>query len=80
MNKPDYYHASDYAGLETKNAKFYYGYEITDDNDEWCFEAEFNDEKITIPFSKLGAKDQSDVNDCLMIGIGWIFAKYKLVL
>ena len=27
MNKPDFYHASDYAGLSFKNGNFYYGYE-----------------------------------------------------
>lgn len=26
--KPNYYYANDYAGLETDNCKFYYGYEV----------------------------------------------------
>jgi hypothetical protein len=27
LNKPDFYHASDYAGLRFKDGEFYYGYE-----------------------------------------------------
>ena len=53
--KPRFYMSSDYAGLDTKNAKFYYGYEVTkcpvcgkislscsehpDETEEWCFTA-----------------------------------------
>ena len=79
MNRPKCYSASDYAGLSTRNGKFYYGYEVTD-GEEWCFTATFDDTEITIPFSKLGAKDMLNVRDCLLIGIGWVLAKYKLVL
>jgi hypothetical protein len=96
MNKPRFFHASDYAGLEFKNGDFYYGYEHSictecgntnkgefcdsceDVDREWCFVAAFNDEKIIIPFSKLGAKDMFNVIDCLNTGIGWILAKYTL--
>ena len=77
-NKPMIYEASDYAGIGSKNFVAYYGYEVTDKNDEWCFKAEFNNEVIKIPFSKLGAKDQNNCQDCLLHGIGWLFAKYKL--
>ena len=78
MNKPDVYISSDYAGLNTDNANFYYGYECTDENDEWCFSAKCAGEETIIPFSKLQAKDQFDVVDCLLIGIGWILTKYQL--
>jgi len=47
---------------------------------EWCFYAKFNEEVIYIPFSKLGTKDMFDVVSCLNMGIGWVLAKYKLVL
>jgi hypothetical protein len=50
--KPEVYSSSDYAGITTKNFKAYYGYEVEDENEEWCFQASFNDETITIPFSK----------------------------
>jgi uncharacterized OB-fold protein len=99
MNKPDFYHASDYAGLSFKNGSFYYGYEHTvclecgktnnpgheycdvceDADRDWCFVATLDGEEIVIPFSKLGAEDMFDVVDCLMVGVGWILAKYKLV-
>lgn len=46
---------------------------------DWCFVAGFpGREEIVVPFSRLGAKSMFDVVDCLLIGIGWIFAKYKL--
>lgn len=79
--KPDVYIAGDYGGLVNDNFKAYYGYEITQgDEDEWCFQAEFNNEKIIIPFSKLGCDDMFNIEICLMTGISWLFAKYKLTL
>lgn len=75
--KPDTYIASDYAGLRCKNAKFYYGYEKTE-NDEWCFTAEFNDQKITIPQSKLGVKDTWNCVECLLTGIGWVLTNFRI--
>ncbi|MGD9157198.1 MAG: hypothetical protein PVG39_02205 [Desulfobacteraceae bacterium] len=81
MNKPDAYSASDYAGLSFRGGGFYYGYEETSgENDEWCFSAKFDGVEIVIPFSKLGAKDMFNVNNCLLVGIGWVLAKYKLSL
>lgn len=83
INRPDFYSASDYAGLTTRAGSFYYGYEVlSDDEDaEWCFEAIITGKQtIKIPFSKLGCKDQFDVVVCLMIGIGWVLARYNLEL
>jgi hypothetical protein len=77
MNKPDAYVSGDYAGLSFKNGSFYYGYEV-EINEEWCFVAKFTENEIIIPFSKLGCKDMFDVNNCLLTGVGWILAKYKL--
>ena len=82
--KPHAYTASDYAGIGSKNIKFYYDYERTQ-NGENCFEAVFQEngeEKvITIPYSKLGTKaDEWNCEECLMQGIAWIFQKYKLCL
>lgn len=78
--KPDVYSAGDYAGIRSKNFKAYYGYEVTDENDEWCFKANFGDTEIIIPFSKLKASDKFDCADCLMVGVGWLFQKYMLSL
>ena len=96
INKPDFYSASDYAGLTAKNASFYYGYEHSvchvcgnknkgeycNDHPEadrdWCFVANFDGKEIVIPFRKLQRKDMFDVVDCLLTGIGWLLAKYKL--
>lgn len=55
--------------------------DIHEDADrEWCFFAKLNDIEVIIPFSKLGTKDMFDVVTCLNIGIGWVLAKYDLVL
>jgi hypothetical protein len=78
MGAPDVYSASDYAGLATENASFYYGYEVTDEDYNWCFTAKIGDEEIKIPFPKLGAKDQWNCVECLMTGIGWVLTKYKI--
>lgn len=77
MNRPDIGISDDYAVLKAKNARFYYGYECTAD-DEWCFEAKFNGQSIIIPQSKLGVKDPWDVVENLLAGIGWVLARYKL--
>ena len=49
---------------------------------DWCFTAKLPSEEneVVIPFSKLGTKDMFDVVGNLNIGIGWILAKYDLVL
>ena len=79
MKKPNFYSASDYAGLRFEGGSFYYGYEHTQ-NDEWCFVAKLDgvEKQIEVPFSKLGAKDQWNCVECLMIGIGWVLTKYNL--
>ena len=35
--KTSVFSASDYAGLGTEKYAFYYGYEETDEEDNWCF-------------------------------------------
>ena len=85
-NKPRISIASDYAVLTAKNAKFYYGYERTVNGEEdgeggeWCFVATIGEKEIVIPSSKLGVDDDTDVVECLMTGIGWILARYQLVI
>jgi hypothetical protein len=70
--------SSDYASLVTPNADFYYGYERTDENEDWCFVAHVNGAEIVIPSTKLGVSDKFDVVTCLYMGIGWVMCKYKL--
>ena len=51
--------SDDYASIETNGISFYYGYEVTDENGEWCFQAKTKGGKeITLPFSRLGARDR----------------------
>jgi hypothetical protein len=78
-DKPDFYLAGDYAGLTAKNAQFYYGYEQTDSEGNWCFVATIGENEIIIPSTKLGVENDFDVVECLMAGIGWVLAKYELV-
>ena len=80
--------SGDYASLTAHNASFYYGYECAvgeGDDEEWCFEAKFNDNTITIPYSKLVgrtpkrmAPERWDCEQCLLLGIGWVLTKYKI--
>lgn len=78
--KPIAYSSGDYAAIRSENFKAYYGYEVTSEDGEWCFEARFEDEVITIPFSKLGTGDKFNCVENLMKGIAWLFMKYKLTL
>ena len=78
--KPSIGISSDYATMSCGAGSFYYGYEETE-GDEWCFVAKLGigpEEVIKVPFSKLGAKNQWDCVECLMIGIGWVLTKYPL--
>ena len=77
---PEVYSSGDYAGITAKNFTAYYGYEVTDENGEWCFQASFDDETITIPFRKLKSDDQFNCEHNLMRGIAWLMMKYKLTL
>jgi hypothetical protein len=73
------YIASDYAGIQTKTISFYYGYEVTDENDEWCFHAKTKSGKeIKLPFSRLGARDKFDCGECLLAGIALLFEEGQL--
>lgn len=74
------YSSGDYAGIVSDNFKAYYGYEIQDENEDWCFRANFENTEIIIPFSKLKAPNMFDCQDCLMTGVAWLFKKYKLTL
>lgn len=70
--------AGDYAVLESKNFKAYYGYERIDESEDWCFVAEFNGKEIKIPSSRLGVQNKFDVTECLLKGIAWIMTKYSI--
>lgn len=79
-SKPEVYFSDDYAGLECSTAKFYYGYEVTE-NDEWCFTAKIDGiKKIKIPFSELYSDDSGDCLKCLLFGIASVIDKYGINL
>ncbi len=85
MTNPHGYSASDYAGISSSNVQFYYGYECTDENEENCFVATFQEngkeKEIVIPYSKLRTDaDMWQCEKCLLAGIAWVFAKYHLSL
>ncbi len=73
MNKKiDVYASADYAGLETNDYKFYFGYEHEEDG-EWCFTAKST--KFTGVFvlkqSELkGVSTNADMYEYLLAGIG----------
>jgi len=69
------YHSDDYAGLESGNLKFYFGYEEIDEKtEEWCFVAKKdNKEILRIPQSELNKKCKNMLDmpqDYLIFGIG----------
>jgi hypothetical protein len=82
MSLPRFYIASDYAGIKTSTIDFYYGYEVVNDKDEWCFQVKRNNMVYcTIPLSKLeGIRDDQDCGECLLSGIMQLIQDGKLIL
>lgn len=82
IKAPVVYTASDYAGMSCENASFYYGYQVEDECGNWCFTAEIKgrEDIIKIPFPMLRAKDQFDVDNCLLVGIGWVMTRYSIAV
>jgi hypothetical protein len=80
MTEPTVYSSGDYASMKCTSFYAYYGYEIVDINNEWCFTADFNGEHISIPASKLRIRDKFDCQEGLLKGIAWLFQKYKLTI
>ena len=68
------YIASDYAGMTGGGVSFYFGYEETTAEEEWCFVArEEGKEPFCVPQSQLEVKDRWDVAANLLAGIGkWL--------
>lgn len=46
----------------------------------WCFVATIDGMDIVIPNPKLGTSDKFSMEENLLMGIGWILAKYKLTI
>lgn len=61
--------SSDYAGADIGELRFYYGYEVTTGDDEWCFEVSRGDETLfTKPWYELSV-DKFDVMINLLMGL-----------
>ena len=76
------YYSDDYAGLESGNLKFYYGYEVEDPlTKEWCFQVKKDGKEIyRITCSKIeesiNNKQLHILQDYLIAGIGmWLLLK-----
>lgn len=71
----DAYHASDYAGLVGGKYRFYYGYEETNEDDEWLFRA-WQGDTLTMSYTaeQLGMKQFDSPRDVLMRGIARYFS------
>jgi hypothetical protein len=76
------YYSDDYAGLDSGNLKFYYGYEVTDPStEEWCFQVKKNGIEIyKITTSKIEEsidnRQLDKPQDYLIAGIGiWLLLK-----
>lgn len=70
----DVYTSDDYCGLRAGPYVFYYGYEVTEGDDEdaeWCFQATVGNKIVmTIPRSKLWPSDREEPFFHLLTGIG----------
>ena len=76
------YYSDDYAGLNSGNLKFYYGYEVEDPlTEDWCFQIKKDDKEI---YRATRSKIEESVNnrqldmpqDYLIAGIGmWLLLK-----
>lgn len=76
------YYSDDYAGLESGNLKFYYGYEVEDPlTEDWCFQVKKDGNEI---YRATRSKIEESVNnrqldmpqDYLIAGIGmWLLLK-----
>ncbi len=72
--------SDDYAHLSAGGAEFYYGYESTDSNGEWCFYAKIDGEPVLqVPKSILSGRDLGDPVEYLLVGIGRVLDACKLV-
>lgn len=76
------YYSDDYAGLDSGNLKFYYGYEVEDQlTEDWCFQVKKDGKEIyRVPRSKIEESvnnRQLDMpQDYLIAGIGmWLLLK-----
>ena len=72
------YIASDYAGCEWNGGAFYYGYEETTEEGEWCFKATIGPKKIIIPVSELGDVDKWNCAECLIAGIARLLDNHSI--
>ena len=70
MSKVYAYQSSDYAGIDFEGGSFYYGYEQTDDEDNWCFVANTENGEFWLSSKDMPQHNQFDVTRCLMYGIG----------
>jgi len=70
--------SSDYAVLTTTNARYYYGYEATDDAGEWCFQATMNGVGYRYDQKALGLDDKWNVVEGLLRGLGLMIERGNL--
>lgn len=80
--KTETYKNDDYAGLEIGNLKFYYGYEVVDKQEDWCFQVKSAGEVLyTVPRRKIEKSVEGRFDepiDYLMAGIGlWLKETFK---
>jgi hypothetical protein len=67
--------SDDYACVMTDAGTLYYGYEVTDEDEEWCFEATLGELKVRIPrpeLQKVGKLSDkwAEPMEFLLVGIG----------
>jgi hypothetical protein len=77
----EYAYSDDYAVLVSGNLNFYYGYEVTDENDDWCFQVKKNGQEIfkissDYIIKNIDGRQLEYPKDFLTAGIGvWLLFK-----
>lgn len=76
------YYSDDYAGLNSGNLKFYYGYEVIDGlTDDWCFQVKKDGKEVYRVTRKkieesIDNRQLDKPQDYLIAGIGmWLLLK-----
>lgn len=81
FNGGSFYYGYEYARCEDCGHQTTNGGSCPDHEDseqEWCFVAKFDGEEIIIPNSKLKGDVRDNVEERLLMGIGWLFARFEL--
>jgi hypothetical protein len=71
--------AGDYASLTVSGTQYYYGYEVTDDEGDWCFQAEWPKGHVRFTQHDLELSNRWDCVNGLLRGIELLLERGYLI-